>query len=234
MTDVSPGCSLADPWLLQQTPAELPAAHIDGKVAPIDEAIQRATDILQASRSPLVYGLSRSSTPGQRAAVRLADQLGAFVDTTASTCHAPSILALQAVGESTASLGEIRNRSDLVVYWGSNPLESHPRHVERFVEAPGMQVPDGRAGRHVVVVDSRRTSTAEIADTFIQVTPGGDFDLIWALRAILKGVHIDNPHVAGVSQNELGAMSNLLEKLPLRRSLLRIGTDQARRASRDS
>lgn len=210
VTAVSPSCSLADPWMLQQNPADMPMARIDGTVAPLDEAIQRATDILQASRSPLVYGLSRSSTPGQRAAVRLADQLGAFVDTTASTCHAPSILALQAVGESTASLGEIRNRSDLVVYWGSNPLESHPRHVERFVEAPGMQVPEGRAGRHVVVVDSRRTITAEIADTFIQVQAGGDFDLTWALRALLKGVRIDKPHVAGVSLNELNTFSKLL------------------------
>ena len=106
-----------------------------------------------ALESPLIYGLSRSSTPGQRSAVRLADELGATIDTTASTCHAPSIMAVQAVGESTATLGEIKNRSDLVIYWGSDPLVSHPRHLERFVDAPGMFVPAGRRDRHLVVVD---------------------------------------------------------------------------------
>jgi formylmethanofuran dehydrogenase subunit B len=108
----------------------------------------------------LIYGLARSSTAGQRAAVRLADQLGATIDTAASTCHAPSIMAVQAVGESTSSLGEVKNRADLVVYWGSNPLESHPRHFERYVEAAGMFIPGGRRDRQVVVVDIVRTETA--------------------------------------------------------------------------
>lgn len=112
---IAPGCPLAEPWFLKQSAAEVPAARIDGRVVPLDDAIERAVAILDRSSSPLIYGLSRSSTPGQRAAVRLADRLGACIDTTASTCHAPSIMALQAVGESTCSLGEIRGRSDLVI-----------------------------------------------------------------------------------------------------------------------
>lgn len=211
ITAISPGCTLAEPWLLGQTTADEPPARIDGQVASLDDAIQRSAEILKSARSPLVYGLSRSSTPGQRAAVRLADKLGACVDTTASTCHAPSIVAVQSVGESTSSLGEIRNRSDLVIYWGSDPLESHPRHVERFVEAPGMFVPDGRAGRHMVVVDAQRTSTAEIADTFVQVESGGDFELIWALRAILKGQSLDEQQVAGVDRDESYRLAQLLK-----------------------
>lgn len=137
VTSMSPGCSLAEPWMLQQDAADVSPARIDGELADVERAIKEAATILAAAQSPLVYGLSRSSTPGQQAAVRLADQLGACIDTTASTCHAPSIMALQAAGESTCSLGEIRHRSDLVIYWGSNPLISHPRHVERYVETPG-------------------------------------------------------------------------------------------------
>ncbi len=203
VTAVSPACPLAEPWLLGQTTADLPPARIAGRVVLLEEAIGRAVEILRKSVSPLIYGLSRSSTPGQRAAVRLADRIGACIDTTASTCHAPSIMALQAVGESTASLGEVRNRADLIVYWGSNPLESHPRHVERCVHAPGMFVPEGRAGRHVVVVDVERTSTAEVADTFVQVDRGRDFELIWALRTLVKGMAIDERTVAGVRHDAL-------------------------------
>jgi len=188
VTSVERACSLSEPWLLQQTAANDCTAQVEGTAATQEKAVEAASNILRKSRAPLIYGLSTSSTPGQRAACRLADQLGATIDTTASTCHAPSIIAVQAVGESTSSLGEVSNRADLVVYWGSNPLESHPRHVERCVEATGMFIPGGRDDRHVVVVDVERTATAEIADRFLQVKPGADFDVLWALRMILKGV----------------------------------------------
>ena len=194
-------CVLAEPWMLRQTSAELPAARIDGQPVALEIAVRRSAEILHQARSPLIYGLSRSSTSGQRAAVRLADQLGATIDTTASTCHAPSIMALQTVGESTSTLGEIKNRADLVIYWGSNPLESHPRHVERYVESTGMFVPAGRRDRHVVVVDTQRTETAELADSLIHVEPGGDFELIWALRMLCS----KDPILAGGTGNGTAA-----------------------------
>lgn len=210
VTGVSPGCPLAEPWWLGQTWSGEASARIDGQTAALDDAVARAADILRAAKAPLVYGLSRSSTPGQRAAVRLADPIRAFLDTSASTCQSSTIMAVQSVGESTATLGEIRNRSDLVIYWGSNPLESHPRHVERFVQTPGMFVPNGRAGRQVVVVDVQRTRTAEISDTFIQIQPGGDFELIWALRVMLKGLRLDDASVAGVARDDLQRLFDLL------------------------
>lgn len=197
--EVEHACPLSETWLLEQTDAASePVARIDGKVATLRQATARAAEILRASRSPLVYGLSTSSTPGQRAACRLADRIGAVIDTTASTCHAPSIIAVQSVGESTSSLGEVRHRSDLVVYWGSNPVESHPRHIERYVDAPGMFILGGRDERRVVVVDAVKTATAEVADQFVRVDPGCDFDLIWALRAAIKGVSFHEGSVGGV------------------------------------
>jgi formylmethanofuran dehydrogenase subunit B len=211
VAEFSPPCPLAEPWLLGQTGAEdIEPARVDGQVAPLETAIERAAGIMRRSVSPLVYGLSRSSTPGQRAAVRLADRIGAYVDTTASTCHAPSIMALQVIGESTATLGEVRERSDLIVYWGSNPLDSHPRHVERVVEMPGMLIPGGRSDRHLVVVDVEQTESARMADTFIQVHPGGDFELIWALRALLRGIPVDSGTVAGVNRDVVRRLAETL------------------------
>jgi formylmethanofuran dehydrogenase subunit B len=206
----SPACSLAESWLLQQTSATVPPARVDGEVTDLSLAVERAAEILRQAKSPLIYGLSRSSTPGQRAAVRLADRIGACIDTTASTCHAPSILALQTAGESTATLGEIRNRSDLIVYWGSNPLDSHPRHVPRVVDAPGALVPAGRAARTLIVVDVERTETARIADRFIRVAPGGDFELIWALRGLLRGLPVDSRAVAGVARHDVLQLAHTL------------------------
>ena len=204
VASVERACELSESWLLEQSNAsDATVARVAGKPVPLDKAFQQAADILRASRAPLIYGLSTSSTPGQRAACRLADQIGATIDTTASTCHAPSIMAVQAVGESTSSLGEVRHRSDLVVYWGSNPLKSHPRHMERYVDVPGMFVPGGRADRRVMVVDVEATESAQVADQFIRVQPGGDFDLLWALRAAIKNVEFHEASVGGVPRETI-------------------------------
>ncbi len=190
-------CDLAEPWFFSQDSRRPVVAEIAGKPATFEAAVARSAKILHATRSPLIYGLSRSSTQGQRQAVRLADALGANIDTTASLCHAPSIMALQQVGESTCSLGEISNRADLVIYWGSNPAVSHPRHMERYAAFPqGQFVPKGREGRTLVVVDVQPTETSEQADLFIQVEPGSDFDLLWTLRAMVNGILLpDDPQI---------------------------------------
>src|SRR3954447_26437121 len=152
-----------------------------------DAALAEAAQLLRQARYPVFYGLSRSSTEGQRAAVSLADYLGATVDTTASLCHAPSVMALQEVGESTCSLGEVRNRADLVIYWGADPLRTHPRHLERYAGSPtGEFIPRGRADRTLVVVDSAPSESSAAADWFLPIEPGADFEALWTLRSLLR------------------------------------------------
>ncbi|QDS96852.1 formylmethanofuran dehydrogenase subunit B [Adhaeretor mobilis] len=220
-------CTLGEPAFLELTDAASLVSHkkqLPAQTLGLEEKLQCAAEILANSRAPLVYGMSRSSTPGHRAAVRLADKLGAVIDTTASTCHAASIMALQQVGESTASLGEVRHRSDLVIYWGSNPLVSHPRHIERFVDAPGQFIPGGRKDRKLIVVDTEKTKTAELADIFIQVEPGGDFELLCALRMLTQGkplgvggpIHTNQPStsvggsIGGVELEQIEHLAKLL------------------------
>jgi formylmethanofuran dehydrogenase subunit B len=198
-------CHVAEPWFaaLSNLP-DRPMASIEGKAATLDQAVGRAAGILSESRAPLIWGLSRSSTGGQRAAVLLADRIGATVDTTASVCHGPSIMAIQQVGESTCSLGEVRNRADLVVFWGADPATSHPRHFERYsVDATGLFVPRGRADRHVIVIDSEETETSRLADTFIKIRRGSDFDVIWAIRQLLRGIELPESVDVGVPHDQL-------------------------------
>ena len=98
-------------------------------------------------------------------------------------------MAIQEAGESTCSLGEIKNRADLVIFWGVDPVRTHPRHFERYsVDPPGMFVPNGRADRTVVVIDSKRTESAELADIFIQVPSDQHFETIWTIRGLLRGI----------------------------------------------
>jgi len=177
VTHADGACRLAQPWFASLSkPSTRPPAYIEGRSASLAEAIDRASKILRHSRAPLIWGLSRSSTAGQRAAVMLAEQIGATVDTTASVCHGPSIMAIQQVGESTCSLGEVRNRADLVIFWGADPVESHPRHFERYsVDPKGLFVPRGRDDRTVIVIDAEATETSRLADMFIEAPRDGDF-----------------------------------------------------------
>ena len=115
-------CKLAEPWYAAQETVQPPPAEMNGHAASVQEAVSRAASILLLSRSPLIYGLSRSSTEGQREAVHLADRIGATIDTTASLGHGRSVMAVQEAGECTCTLGEVKNRADLVIFWGTNPV----------------------------------------------------------------------------------------------------------------
>jgi formylmethanofuran dehydrogenase subunit B len=192
-------CVLAEPWLLDQNSRDVPPAHVEGAAVSVDAAIARAAELLRDSRYPLIFGLSRSSTEGQRAAVRLAETIGATIDTTASGGHGPSIMAVQQVGESTCSLGEVKNRCDLVVFWGCDPVRTHPRHLERYsAQCAGEFVPGGRSDRTIVVVDPNEIDTMQEADVVLRVEPCGDFELLWGLRALLRGQQLPSETCGGV------------------------------------
>ncbi|MGE3316475.1 MAG: formylmethanofuran dehydrogenase subunit B [Planctomycetaceae bacterium] len=203
-------CRLSEPWFLGLNDSHPAVAAIGGEAVPLNDAIDRSVAILEASRNPLIFGLSRSSTDGQRAAVALAERLRANIDTTASVCHGPSIMAIQQVGESTCSLGEVRNRADLVIFWGANPEESHPRHLERYSgDATGWLLPRGRSDRKVVVIDAKPTATSALADHFFQIDRGGDFELIWSLRKLLQG-RGSASGCAGLSADQVQQLSKLM------------------------
>jgi formylmethanofuran dehydrogenase subunit B len=110
----------------------------DGKFVPItyEEAIHKAAKILTDAKHPMIFGFSTASAECQHKGVELAEELGAALDNICTICHGPSVMAMQGVGIPTATLGQIRHRADLIIYWASNPMDSHPRHLERYTEFP--------------------------------------------------------------------------------------------------
>jgi formylmethanofuran dehydrogenase subunit B len=192
---------------------ERPYALIDGKEATTEEAIEEAARILVNAKFPIIYGLSDTTSEAQRQAVAIADYIKGSIDTTSSVCHGPSGMAFQAVGESTATLGEIKNRADLVVYWGANPAESHPRHFTRYSVTPkGMHVPRGKKDRTVILFDVRKTSTTPVADIFVQLKPGSDFETLWALRALVAGRRVD-PSIEDKTGVSLATLEDLADRM---------------------
>lgn len=192
------------------------APTVDGGGASWEGAIAEAVRILKEADSPLIYGLSSTVIEAQRKAIELADRLGAIVDTTSSVCHGPTGLAMQAVGEPTCTLGEVRNRADLIIFWGCNPAASHPRHFSRYSVTPrGRYTPNGRKGRTVVVVDVRPTASTRLADRFLQVEPGADFEVLTTLRALIQGLGVRGQGSAGTRKQEAGDRKQKVGGVPL-------------------
>jgi len=206
ITKAKNACVLGRAWFAEHTIEDRPAALIDGREASVEEAVEEAARILLEARYPITYGLSDSTCEAQRVAVAISDIVKGSVDTTTSVCHGPSGIAFQGVGETTSTLGEVKNRADLVIYWGGNPAESHPRHFTRYAVTPkGMHIPNGKKDRTVVLVDVRKTPSAPVSDIFIQVKPGRDFELLWTLRALVNGKKItaDVEELTGVARETL-------------------------------
>ncbi|VVB97499.1 Formate dehydrogenase subunit alpha [uncultured archaeon] len=156
-----------------------------------DEAIDEAAKILAVSKRPLLYGWASASCEVHEKGILLAEELGAIIDNTSSVCHGPTGLAIHEKGMPSATLGQIKNRSDVIVFWGCNPVHAHPRHMSRYSSfARGFFTGTGRRGRKVIAVDVRKTHTSGVADEFVEVQQGSDYLMISALRAILSG-HTD-------------------------------------------
>jgi formylmethanofuran dehydrogenase subunit B len=118
-------------------------------------------------------------------------------------------------GKVSCTLGEVKNRADLVVYWGGNPAECHPRHFTKYALMPkGRFVPNGRKDRTMVLVDIRETPSVKAADIFLQVRPTKDFEVITTLRALIKGQPVDTALVeeTGLTLAQLTDFADRMKK----------------------
>ncbi len=163
-----------------------------------EDAIEKTASILANAKYPILYGWSLTSCEAIEIGVELAELVGGVIDNTTTTCHGPSIIGVHDIGESSCTLGEVRHRADLVVYWGCNPVHAHPLHMSRYSVHSKGRFRRGRKERKLIVVDVRKTDTAKQADHFIQVAPNQDYELLTALRAAVKMGEIEQDSIAGV------------------------------------
>lgn len=240
-----------------------PLIRKNGEFVPVsmDEAVHKAAEILANANYPILYGWSSTNCEAQRVGVELAEEVGGILDNTAVVCHGPSLMGTQEVGIPTSTLGQIRHRADVIIYWGCDPWSAHPRHLERYTSftegrfedsewktyinkvkaaagrkkvlsaqrvAPKPQretVPESVAesvvfnkppetlqkeGRKLIVIDVRKSMTAEMADYFIQVEPNKDYELMQAIRAMVKDEELDVDEVAGVPVEYLREVVDVL------------------------
>jgi len=229
--------------------------------ASLSEAVKKSAEILAQASYPILYGWSNTSCEAIRVGVELAEEVGGVIDNTSTVCHGPSVLSIQDVGFSTCTLGQIRHRADLVLYWASNPWSAHPRHIERYsnftegrfrssawnkylstlssyrsqrrmqratklageigsvstgtaaAEGTGLQrLPHSlfEKERKMIVVDVRKTRSADLADCFLQVEPNKDYEIFQALRTLIRDEELDVDSVGGVPVEILEDLADVL------------------------
>lgn len=201
------GCTLANSKFLNTSRLETPIIRDKDsfRKSSYEETADVSAAILKDAERPLLFGWSGTHGEAQCAGVHLCELIGGVFDNTSSICHGPSILAIQEVGHPGCTLGQVKNRADLVIYWGCNPSEAHPRHMSRYTTyATGFFLKNAQRDRKLIVVDIRKTDSANVADEFIQINPGGDYAVLSALRAMVRGKSDSIPDmVSGVPKSQL-------------------------------
>ncbi len=126
------------------------------------------------------------------------------------------------------------DRTDLLVILGANPYESNGS-LATAPDWPGRLEALRERGGRVVVVDPRRTKTAENADQHIPIVPGTDAALLMAIINVLFDESLVDlgrldGHVAGVDEIAAGALAFSPEAVA---SSTGIDTDTVRGLARD-
>lgn len=132
---------------------------------------------LKQSNMPLIAGLAHLPLQGQQLAWKIADAVGAAIGTTIGDSSQGSLYALQRQGKVSASLGEVANRGDLLIFWFCDPAQTHPRMLEKLKAS---------SSKTVVVIDSTKTQTAQLADHFILVKENEAVEFLSNARRLLS------------------------------------------------
>ena len=178
-------CALGIAWFGDGTvPAE---TRVNGRTASLERALTEAARLLTGATRPLVYLAGDVSCETLREGVAIADRLHAAIDSLAATA-ATAVLAAQRRGRAGATLGEIRQRADLVVFWAVDPSARYPRYGSRYAVAPrGVAAPQGRKDRTLIAVDVGEALGPADADGRLAIAPADEVDSLEIMRATVQG-----------------------------------------------
>ncbi len=183
------GCPISRAAFERALPADS-RARLAGEPCARKAAIERAAQILGASRLPLFGGLA-ADVAGIRGALALADRVGGVVDHGGSAGLFADLTALRDIGMITTTFSEVRNRCDLLLIVGPDPLPLMPRLFERCLPAgPTLFAADGIERRLVRLGPDAAAAPAPSPVQRCSAIPCGADELLpnlAALRATLKG-----------------------------------------------
>jgi len=156
---------------------------IAGTKVSSEQAIEEAAHLLSKAENRLIFGLDNSTLEAQAAAIELARKLGGIIDDSSSFSYAPLTQSILTGDLPTCSLSEVKDNADLLIYWGSNPPHTHPRHLSRFTYYAYTEYnPAGWFPKVTLsCVEVRDTELSLMCKPVFKLKPGGDKDFITAI-----------------------------------------------------
>ncbi|MFD5177607.1 molybdopterin-dependent oxidoreductase [Nocardia sp. NPDC058379] len=118
------------------------------------------------------------------------------------------------------------DHADVFFVIGANMADCHPILFLRMMDRV-------KAGAKLIVVDPRRTATADKADLFLQVTPGSDLALLnGLLHLLVEGGHVDEEFIAEFTEGWAGMPEFLADYTPATvAALTGVAVEDLRRAA---
>lgn len=199
-----PPCPIAEPEFARP-PAPI-GASIRGRPVDLDAAIAHAAGLLAGSALPLFGGLG-TDVAGMRAILALAERTGGVVDHAGSRGVLANLRAMQDGGWVTATLAEVRNRADLVLFVGTDTRATAPRFVERCLEP--RQTLFGPIERELIYL-GEGLATAGGART-LPCPTDRLAEVVGALRALVAGCGLTSTQVAGLPIADLRSVADRLQ-----------------------
>lgn len=184
-------------------PERRSSGSIRGESCSPEAAIDEAARLLSKAKRCLIFGLDSSTQEAQALAIDLARKLGAVIDDASSFSYGPLIERIIRKELTSCSLSEVKDKADLLLYWGSNPTATHPRHLSKHTYYAYTDFdPAGWYPKVILAaVDVRQTELVAMSKPAFRITPGGDRDLI-------SGVLGESPPAPGPA----GQLSDLIRK----------------------
>ncbi|MEE8166228.1 MAG: molybdopterin dinucleotide binding domain-containing protein, partial [Myxococcota bacterium] len=109
------------------------------------------------------------------------------------------------------------------VFIGKNPWQSHGFERARIILRDISKDPN----RHLIVIDPRRTETADLADVFIQVIPGTDAFVLAAMLKVLLEEGMTDPDFLTAHASDGQVLFDVIETVPVADYCERAGVSEA-------
>jgi formylmethanofuran dehydrogenase subunit B len=182
-------------------------AWIDGRPVALDAAISEAAGLLGACRAPVVAGLG-TDIAGARAALALAQRLGAAVDHMHSEVLFRDLAVMRQGGTMVTTRNQARLRADVVLLVGGGLVEAWPELPQRLFTPPAGPAGERAAERRIIWLcsgsdpkDRAGTEPAQVIGRNAEDLPV----LLAALRARVAGRPVGRTRVAAKALDALAA-----------------------------
>ena len=187
---------------------------IAGKPATMAQAVARTAEIFNASKQPLLAGLS-TDLAGFRGAYKLATKTKATLAHMNATSTWRNMKVLQSTGWQTTTLTEVKNRADVIICIGTDVVKHNTRFFERVVWPKGAMFVDSQQ-RDIIYLGGQDLNTAPgttpagKAATVLPCDPTQLPEVTAALHTLVAGKRFNAQQVAGI---DIADLKNVAERL---------------------